>query len=227
MRLLFLRLRERKINLTNLAQIESLIFVAGDEGIELEQLATLTGFERPTLIQMLAQLASKYQQDDDCSFELLQSDETYRLATKALVAPLVKQFFEAPLSTHLTQASLEVLAIIAYRQPVTRIEIDEIRGVQSSSIIQKLQLRNLITDVGRKSEPGRPIMYGTSPYFLDYFGLTSIDKLPALIESNLADDQPLSGDLFLTAFNNRLQPTDSTINDSAESNSIPVPFDSI
>lgn len=208
--------------MTNLAQIESLIFVAGDEGIELDELVTLTGFEKSVVNELLDALAHKYQADADCSFELLHSDATYRLATKAIVAPLVKQFFEAPLSTHLTQASLEVLAIIAYRQPVTRIEIDEIRGGQSSSIIQKLQLRNLITDVGRKNEPGRPIMYGTSSYFLDYFGLANIAELPPLAEAAVLDDeQSLSGDLFLNAFNNRLQPNTSTIvtNDVA-----PVPF---
>lgn len=207
--------------MTNLAQLESLIFVAGDEGIELAELAVLTGFDRPMITTMLDELAEKYQADNDCSFELLQSDETYRLATKAIVAPIVKQFFEAPLSTHLTQASLEVLAIIAYRQPVTRIEIDEVRGVQSSSIIQKLQLRNLITDVGRKNEPGRPIMYGTSSYFLDYFGLANIDDLPPLAAATaLDDDQVMSGDLFLTAFNKRLQMEPSPQADDAD----PIPF---
>lgn len=208
--------------MTNLAQLESLIFVAGDEGIELAELAVLTGFDRPMITTMLDELAEKYQADNDCSFELLQSDETYRLATKAIVAPIVKQFFEAPLSTHLTQASLEVLAIIAYRQPVTRIEIDEVRGVQSSSIIQKLQLRNLITDVGRKNEPGRPIMYGTSSYFLDYFGLANIDDLPPLAAATaLDDDQVMSGDLFLTAFNKRLQTEPSP---QAADDADPIPF---
>ncbi|MCM0599337.1 SMC-Scp complex subunit ScpB [Periweissella fabalis] len=208
--------------MTNLAKIESLIFVAGDEGIELADLISLTNFDQTTVKEILAELALKYQADDDCSFELLQSDETFRLATKASVSKLVKHFFEAPLSTHLTQASLEVLAIIAYRQPVTRIEIDEVRGVQSSSIIQKLQLRNLITDMGRKNEPGRPIMYGTSSYFLDYFGLTSIEELPPLANATTLDEeQSLSGDLFLTAFDNRLQPDDSTM---ATEDVDPIPF---
>lgn len=210
--------------MTNLAQIESLIFVAGDEGINLSELATLTGFDTSAVTGMLADLATKYQMDTECSFELLQSDQTYRLATKKEVAPLVKQFFEAPLSTHLTQASLEVLAIIAYRQPVTRVEIDEIRGVQSSSIIQKLQLRNLITDIGRKNEPGRPIMYSTSSYFLDYFGLTTIEDLPTLTDQVVAEnDATLTGDLFLAAFNNRLQTTDSTI-DTEDATANKVPF---
>lgn len=198
--------------MTNLAQLESLIFVAGDEGITLSELAALTGLTSTEIQPLLTELATKYDEDQRCSLELLQSDTTYRLATKTTLAPLVKSFFEAPLSTHLTQASLEVLAIIAYRQPVTRIEIDEIRGVQSSSIIQKLQLRNLITDVGRKNEPGRPIMYGTSSYFLDYFALATIDDLPSLTtETSFTGTDEMSGDLFLSAFNKRTQESQETV----------------
>ncbi|QBO35053.1 SMC-Scp complex subunit ScpB [Periweissella cryptocerci] len=191
--------------MTNLAQIEGLIFVAGDEGISLGNLATLTGFARPAIQAMIETLTTKYNEDADCSFELLTNDNIFRFATKQALGALIKRYFETPLSTSLSQASLEVLAIIAYRQPVTRVEIDEIRGVQSGSMIQKLQLRNLITDIGRKNEPGRPIMYGTSNYFLNYFGLTSIDELPQLTEmGDLLDNEQMTGDLFLAAFNNRL-----------------------
>ncbi|MBM7543811.1 SMC-Scp complex subunit ScpB [Periweissella beninensis] len=188
--------------MTSLAQVEGLVFIAGDEGISLDNLKALTEFQKPALIAMLDELARKYKTDDDCSFELLQNAEVYRLATKANLNPVIKQYFEEPLSTNLTQASLEVLAIIAYRQPVTRIEVDEIRGVQSSSIIQKLQLRNLIEDIGRKNKPGRPIIYGTSNYFLNYFGLKSLTELPQLTDQdNLIDNTEMTGDLFLAAFN--------------------------
>lgn len=209
--------------MTNLAQIEGLIFVAGDEGISLGNLATLTGFARPAIQAMIETLTKKYNEDADCSFELLTNDNIFRFATKQALGDLIKRYFEAPLSTSLSQASLEVLAIIAYRQPVTRVEIDEIRGVQSGSMIQKLQLRNLITDIGRKNEPGRPIMYGTSNYFLNYFGLASIDELPQLTEmGDLLDNEQMTGDLFLAAFNNRLssaglEPTqDNPLADTAE-----------
>lgn len=213
----------RNETLTNLAQIEGLIFVAGDEGISLGNLATLTGFARPAIQAMIETLTKKYNEDADCSFELLTNDNIFRFATKQALGDLIKRYFEAPLSTSLSQASLEVLAIIAYRQPVTRVEIDEIRGVQSGSMIQKLQLRNLITDIGRKNEPGRPIMYGTSNYFLNYFGLASIDELPQLTEmGDLLDNEQMTGDLFLAAFNNRLssaglEPTqDNPLADTAE-----------
>lgn len=213
----------RNETLTNLAQIEGLVFVAGDEGISLGNLATLTGFARPAIQAMIETLTKKYNEDADCSFELLTNDNIFRFATKQALGDLIKRYFEAPLSTSLSQASLEVLAIIAYRQPVTRVEIDEIRGVQSGSMIQKLQLRNLITDIGRKNEPGRPIMYGTSNYFLNYFGLASIDDLPQLTEmGDLLDNEQMTGDLFLAAFNNRLssaglEPTqDNPLADTAE-----------
>lgn len=190
--------------MTNLAQVEGLVFIAGDEGISLANLAELTSFQKPALIAMLDELARKYQTDPDCSFELLQNEEIYRLATKTNLNTIVKQYFEEPLSTNLTQASLEVLAIIAYRQPVTRIEVDEIRGVQSSSIIQKLQLRNLIEEIGRKNEPGRPIIYGTSNYFLNYFGLKKLSDLPQLAKQDIpTDETEMTGDLFLAAFNQK------------------------
>lgn len=189
--------------MNNLAQIESLIFISGDEGISLTDLETITGFMRPAIQTMVESLAEKYQQDEQSALVLLKSDQTYRLATKKQLAPVVRQYFEAPLTTPLSPALLEVLAIIAYRQPITRLEIDDIRGVQSSATLQKLILRNLIEEHGRLNAPGRPFLYATTLYFLDYFGLTAIDQLPALPEAAQLDDTELSGDLFLQAFENR------------------------
>lgn len=189
--------------MTNLEQIESLLFISGDEGISLTDLENITGFMRPAITLMLEKLASKYEADADSALILLNSDSTYRLATKKELAPLIKRYFEVPLTTPLSPALLEVLAIIAYRQPITRIEIDDIRGVQSSASIQKLILRNLIEEKGRLDAPGRPFLYATSNYFLDYFGLTALDQLPPLSEQSEIDPQELSGDLFLQAFENR------------------------
>ncbi|WP_237756467.1 SMC-Scp complex subunit ScpB, partial [Lactiplantibacillus herbarum] len=166
-----------------------------------------TGFAKPAITTMLTSLATKYDQDDESALTVLSTANTYRLATKATVAPVLKRYFEAPLTTNLSQASLEVLAIIAYRQPLTRIEIDEIRGVHSGSTIQKLVLRQLVTETGRLSEPGRPILYGTTEFFLDYFGLKSLDDLPAIDLAALSDTEHPApeADLFLTAFQDKLQ----------------------
>ncbi|AVK60441.1 SMC-Scp complex subunit ScpB [Lactobacillus sp. CBA3605] len=192
--------------MTNIEQIEGLLFVAGDEGITVAELEHATGFAKPAINTMLTNLATKYEQDADSALVILSTANTYRLATKQAVAPILKRYFEAPLSTSLSQASLEVLAIIAYRQPLTRIEIDEIRGVQSGSTIQKLVLRQLVTETGRLSEPGRPILYGTTELFLDYFGLKSLEELPKIDLDVLTDTTHPAPetDLFLTAFQDRL-----------------------
>ncbi|CAM3057179.1 SMC-Scp complex subunit ScpB [Lactiplantibacillus plajomi] len=193
--------------MTNIEQIEALLFVAGDEGVTVAELEHATGFAKPAITTMLTSLAEKYADQADCALTVLSTENTYRLATKADVAGVVKRYFEAPLSTSLSQASLEVLAIIAYRQPLTRIEIDEIRGVHSGSTIQKLVLRQLVTETGRLSEPGRPILYGTTELFLDYFGLKSLDDLPAIDLAALSDaEHPApETDLFLTAFQDKLK----------------------
>ncbi|NLR08551.1 MULTISPECIES: SMC-Scp complex subunit ScpB [Lactobacillaceae] len=195
-----------------LAQIESLLFVSGDEGITVADLAAATGLLRPAILASLERLAQKYAADPDSALELMVNDTTYRLVTKEAVGDVVKQYFENPLSTSLSPASLEVLAIIAYRQPITRIEVDEIRGVQSASTVQKLVLRRLVEDAGRLDEPGRPKVYRTTAYFLDYFGLkqlTALPPLPAAVNPSEQDDGD-GGDLFLQAFNQQLNQSGET-----------------
>lgn len=192
--------------MTPLAQIESLLFVSGDEGMTVADLATVTGLMKPAVLATLERLAQKYAADADCALELMVNDTTYRLVTKEAASEVVQRYFESPLSTTLSPASLEVLAIIAYRQPITRIEVDEIRGVQSASTVQKLVLRRLIEAAGRLDEPGRPKLYRTSAYFLDYFGLQQLSDLPPLPDAAVptSDDADDDGDLFLQAFNQQL-----------------------
>ena len=109
--------------------------------------------------------------------------------TKPALAELVKKYLNSNNITELTGAALETLAIIAYKQPITRIGVDEIRGVQSSSMIQRLQLLELIKENGRLDAPGRPILYVTTDKFLDYFGLESLDQLPELDEEKQEDEE--------------------------------------
>lgn len=122
--------------LTNQAQIEGLLFISGDEGITLGDLAKISGFMKPAVLAILQELKKKYEDDPTSAFILLESDQTYRLATKPQLAEVIKHYFEVPLTVPLTKALLEVLAIVAYRQPITRLEIDDIRGVQSSGSLQ-------------------------------------------------------------------------------------------
>ena len=109
--------------------------------------------------------------------------DVYKLLTKPQYYALIKNYWQLQQTTTLSQAALEILAIIAYRQPITRIEIDEIRGVKnSSSTLQTLVIRQLVQNVGHKNAPGRPRLYGTTPEFLDYFGLKNLAQLPDLSE---------------------------------------------
>ena len=109
------------------------------------------------------------------------------------------------MSNALSQAALETLSIIAYKQPISRIEIDEIRGVQTSGSIQKLVARQLIEEKYRVDGPGRAILYGTTKYFMDYFGLKSLDELPDIqqMEDELEEELPM--DLFLIVIKKRTQ----------------------
>lgn len=189
--------------MSNLAKIEGLLFVSGDEGITVGELSSITGFMKPAVMGMLEQLDQRYENDDDCALTLLHSGETYRLATKSSLADILKAYFEKPLTSPLTQALLEVLAIIAYRQPITRVEIDDLRGVQSSGSIQKLVARGLVETHGRLDVPGRPFKYVTTDAFLDYFGLQSLQDLPPLSEQMSLDE--MDSDIFLRALESRQQ----------------------
>lgn len=187
--------------MSNLAKIEGLLFISGDEGITVTDLSNITGFMKPAVLGLLNKLGQQYAENDDCALILLQSDETYRLATKSSLSDVMKAYFEKPLTTPLTQALLEVLAIIAYRQPITRIEIDALRGVQSSGSIQKLIARGLIETHGRLNVPGRPFRYVTTNAFLDYFGLQTLKDLPPLTKKMSLED--MDSDIFLRALQSR------------------------
>jgi segregation and condensation protein B len=110
----------------------------------------------------------------------------YQLCTRPEYAPVVQRLLRLDELEPLTRATLEVLAIVAYRQPVTRAEVDAIRGVQSVHHLVKLQERRLIQELGRRPGPGRPILYGTTEGFLRYFGLKDLDALPKLGDHDLS-----------------------------------------
>lgn len=206
--------------LSNKAKIESLLFVSGSEGITLGQLSQLTNMMKLAVKEQLAALEAKYAADPDTSLCLLTAGETYRLATKKSLATVVKEYFESPAMTTLSKAALETLAIIAYKQPVTRVEIEEIRGVQSAGVIQKLLLYDLITEQGRLNIPGRPFKYGTTDHFLDFFGLTSLSDLPAVDEEQVLQTEGNNSTDFMKLFNSSLEQTEGEKNgrETTESN---------
>lgn len=157
--------------------LEGLLFVAGDDGITLEEASYILELERSAVRQLLDELKKRLE-DENSGLELLLTASHYKLVTKASLKSYIEKYAVSPYSSQLSQASLETLAIIAYKQPVTRVDIESIRGVQSSGSIQKLLLRDLIEEAGRLETPGRPKLYKTTAYFMDYFGLESLDALP-------------------------------------------------
>ncbi|KRM96347.1 segregation and condensation protein B [Liquorilactobacillus aquaticus DSM 21051] len=185
--------------LSNLAKIESLLFVSGGEGISLQQLAACTGMLKPAVKDQLTRLQDKYCNDTECSIEIISTEERYRIATKKEFAPFLKNYFEEPGMTALSRAALETLAIVAYCQPVTRVQIEQIRGVQSNGTLHKLLTYNLIIEKGRLDAPGKPILYVTTELFLNYFNLKSLEDLPQLPEKDemqLGDDGQNLMELF-------------------------------
>ncbi|GAB2500156.1 SMC-Scp complex subunit ScpB [Alkalibacterium psychrotolerans] len=178
-----------------LASYEALLFVAGEDGLKLEELAQLTRSTPDHVSASLKRLKVKYESDEESGLTLIETADNIRLVTKKSLSPLVQLYAQSPLSKQLSKASIETLAVIAYKQPITRMEIEEIRGVQLSSSLQKLKLRQLIQEIGRLDAPGKPVLYGTTDYFLDYFGLNDLTELPELeIEEELTN-QSLFNDM--------------------------------
>ncbi|MET3576466.1 SMC-Scp complex subunit ScpB [Bhargavaea ullalensis] len=179
--------------------VESLLFVAGEDGLTGRQLAEATETDLEAVGRAIAILKKDYDGSDGRGIMLTEVAGTFRLVTKPEHAEAVRRLLENPTAQSLTQASLEVLAIIAYRQPITRVEIEEIRGVKSERPLQTLVTRGMVRETGRAEGTGRAILYGTTDAFLDHFGLASIEDLP-----KLADPEGEEGeeelDLFMSSF---------------------------
>lgn len=162
------------------AKIMALLFVAGDQGIKEKDLAGLLEIDSAALRQNIEELTVKLMTDPNSGVQLVDYNGLYKLVTKSEFSELLTKYFKSGLGTKLSQAALEVLSIIAYRQPITRIEIDEIRGVQSSGSLNTLLMRRMIKENGKKDVPGHPNLYIVTDEFFDYFGIKSIKDLPEL-----------------------------------------------
>jgi segregation and condensation protein B len=164
--------------------IESLVFVS-DKPVTAKQLAKTARAKPAEVHRLLEELAEEYR---GRGFQLNEVAGGWQFRTAAVNAPFVRDMVSQK-PVRLTRAQLEALAIVAYRQPVTRPEVEEIRGVDSGSAVKVLADRGLIKTIGRKDEPGRPLLYGTTPAFLEFFGLSSLKDLPTLQEfSELSEE---------------------------------------
>lgn len=205
--------------MTTVSQIEAILFVVGEEGIGLEELSFLLGLSTAKTYEALTALKERYESDKQTALNILEVGNHFILSTKKTFAPLLKKYAQSPISNSLSQAALETLSIVAYKQPISRVEVDEIRGVQSAGSMQKLVARQLIEEKGRVDGPGRAILYGTTAYFMDYFGLKNLDELPDIqqMEEEIAEELPL--DLFFDRYK-ELNEEDATTdtNESEEKN---------
>jgi segregation and condensation protein B len=168
------------------AALEALLFVAKDP-LTLGLLEEILELDRSKIEELLNELRVRYS-SESYGLMLLEVEGGFKLATKPEVARYIETLYKQPAQT-LSNAALEVLSIIAYKQPVTRGEVDFIRGVQSDRALTTLVERGLVKEVGRREGPGRPILYGTTEQFLLHFGLRSIEDLPNLEISTLSENQ--------------------------------------
>ena len=158
--------------------IESMLFVSG-EPLALRELSNNLELKEKNVEEILSEMANEYE-DKSRGIRLISINGAYQLVTKSENSDFVQKLLKKNKKHSLSQAYIESLAIIAYKQPITRIDIDEIRGVKSESAIARLIERGLIKDIGRLEVPGRPILYGTTDEFLRQFGLKTIKELPSL-----------------------------------------------
>lgn len=181
------------------AILEGILFLSGSEGICFEDLMYILECDIEKVKEMVACLEKDYASiERGIQIEVL--GERLKLTTKKEHCDYYKKLVEIEQNGELTGASLETLAIIAYNQPVTRVKIDEIRGVGSGHIVRKLAAMDLIEDCGRAETPGRPVLYKTTKQFLDHFGLARIEDLPVLEEIKEEEFELEETDLYETKY---------------------------
>lgn len=192
-----------------MSKIEALLFVVGDEGLTVKQLCSLLELDAMEVEAALSELATSYEENEMSGIMLKQLAGTYQLTTKPEMSDTIKKLVENPTSQVLSAASLEVLAIVAYKGPITRAQIEDLRGVKCERPINTLVSRALIREAGRAEGTGRPILYETTKEFLNYFGLKSLEELPPLPEQ-LEQEEDEEKDLFFTTFKEQFGMNEST-----------------
>ena len=163
----------------NKAVLEGLLFVVGEDGLTIEQIEDVLNIDEESAKNLIRVLKHDYE-DESRGLRIDFLGNRFKITTKFEHKEYYQKLIENPDSNVLSQAALETLAIIAYNQPVTRLDVDDIRGVSSSQMIRKLVAKGFIKEAGRSDSLGRPILYKTTSEFLDYFGLATIDDLPKM-----------------------------------------------
>lgn len=178
--------------------LEGILFVVGDEGITLNQICEILNVNIEEAKNLLVELKKSYDEDNR-GVRISYLGDAFKLTTKKEHKEYYRKLVENPESNTLSQAALETLAIIAYNQPITRVEVDQMRGVSNTQMIRKLVAKGLIKESGKSTMPGRPNLYVTTSEFLDYFGLSSLSDLPTIIKSPEEDNNE-EKDLFTSIY---------------------------
>lgn len=185
----------------NKAVLEGLLFVVGEDGLTLEQISDVLEIDEEASKSLIMELKKDYE-DENRGLRIDFLGNRFKLTTKFEHKKYYQKLIENPETNTLSQAALETLAIIAYNEPITRIQVDAIRGVGSVNIIRKLVAKGFIKESGRSELPGRPILYETTNEFLDYFGLSSTEDLPDITEfvQEAVDEVDESNDLYTSKY---------------------------
>jgi len=174
--------REKKMNTLEISKLESaieaILFTMG-ESVPLNRIAAAIGHDDKTTKKIIRQMMDKYEAQDR-GIRIIELDGAFQMCTKKEMYEYLIRIAKQPKRHVLTDVLLETLSIIAYKQPVTKLEIEKIRGVKSDHAVNKLIEYNLVTEMGRLDAPGRPLLFGTSEEFLRRFGIQSTDELPNL-----------------------------------------------
>jgi segregation and condensation protein B len=177
-------------NDNKLAALEGLLFVVGDDGLSINQMMEILEIEHDEAVDLINKLKESYE-DPNRGIRLHFLGNTFKLTTKVEHRKYYQKLLVNEENNTLSNSALETLAIVAYNEPITRIKIDEIRGVNSSQIVRRLLARGFIKICGKEDTIGKPNLYKTTNEFLDYFGLSSKDDLPeVIVEEKFENDNP-------------------------------------
>lgn len=178
------------------AVIEGLLYVQGDLGLTIKQVMDVLDISEDEAKRLIFNLKNSYEKENR-GLRIKYLANTFKLTTKEEHKDYYQKLLENPKTHTLSQGALETLAIIAYNEPITRLDIDKFRGVDSSYIIRRLLAKGLIKENGKADLPGKPILYKTTDDFLDYFGLSTIKDLPKI---EMLEEMEEEKDLFTSNY---------------------------
>lgn len=179
------------------AVLEGILFIVGDEGTTIDEIKKILNISEEEVKKLLMELKKDYESDDR-GLRISYLGNAFKLTTKEEHKEYYEKLVTDSITMNLSNAALEVLAVIAYNEPITRLQIDEIRGVNSSQIVRKLLARGFIKTCGKSDIIGKPNLYKTTNEFLDYFGLSSKDDLPDIVYDIKAEND--NGDLYESTY---------------------------